>query len=69
MPLYGFSCGTCENTWDELMSMTEYGDTLVFTCPKCGAEHSKDARNDVGDGLRTVVQGVGKGRHNSSDWS
>lgn len=69
MPIYDFRCKSCDKTWSILIGMDEYTDTEDFTCEHCGEEQDKQSRQGIGEGLSTTVRGVGKGNHNSSDWS
>ena len=42
MPLYDFSCSSCQDTFEELMTFSEYSDYIntlkLIKCPKCGVE-------------------------------
>jgi len=42
MPLYDFSCSSCNSTFEELMPFSEYSDYIntlkLLKCPKCGVE-------------------------------
>jgi len=39
MPIYEFSCSTCDRSFEELVRSAEATNEVV--CPKCGSQHVK----------------------------
>lgn len=37
MPIYEFKCRTCDDSFEETMSISEYSAQTVFPCPECGS--------------------------------